>query len=130
MSEGLFMRISPADWQDSFLLLLLNGSLGGCEACDGHTEWRARCVVHTDLSAELHRAGFTTMLTTDTATQVRTYLTTFLHSELDETANTLLIEHLERVYLQDLLVEVYRQERSDIVAAVTEGHLSQVVGTE
>ena len=29
MSEGLFMRISPADWQDSFLLLLLNGSLGG-----------------------------------------------------------------------------------------------------
>lgn len=29
MSEGLFMRISPADWQDSFLLLLLNGSLCG-----------------------------------------------------------------------------------------------------
>ena len=24
MSEGLFMRISPADWQDSFLLLLLS----------------------------------------------------------------------------------------------------------
>ena len=130
MSEGLFMRISPADWQDSFLLLLLNGSLGGGEACDGHTERRAASIVHANLSAELNRAGLTTMLTTDTATQVRTYLTTFLHSELDETANTLLVEHLERVYLQDLLVEVYRQERSDIVAAVTEGHLSQVVGTE
>ena len=70
------------------------------------------------------------MLTTDTATEVRTYLTTLLHSKLDETANTLLVEYLERIYLQDLLVEVYRQERCDIVAAVTEGHLSEVVGTE
>jgi hypothetical protein len=70
------------------------------------------------------------MLTTDTATEVRTYLAAFLHSELDETANTLLVEYLEWVNLQNLLVEVYRQERSDIVAAVTEGHLSQVVGTE
>ena len=70
------------------------------------------------------------MLTTNTATQVRTYLTAFLHSEFDEAANTLLVEHLERVYLQNLLIEVYRQELSDIVAAVTEGHLSQVVGTE
>ena len=60
------------------------------------------------------------MLTTDTAAQVRTYLTTFLHSELDETAYTLLVEYLEWVNLQDLLIEVYRQERSDIVAAVTE----------
>jgi hypothetical protein len=70
------------------------------------------------------------MLTTDTAAEIRTYLTAFLHSELDETANTLLVEYLEWVNLQDLLVEVYRQERCDIVAAVTEGHLSQVVGTE
>ena len=70
------------------------------------------------------------MFTTDTATELRTYLTTFLHGELDETANTLLVEYLEWVNLQNLLVEVCRQERSDIVAAVTEGHLSEVVGTE
>ena len=70
------------------------------------------------------------MLTTDTAAELRTYLAAFLHSELDETAYTSLIEHLERVNLQDLLVEVYWQERCDIVAAVTEGHLSQVVRTE
>ena len=59
------------------------------------------------------------MLTTDTTAEVRTYLTAFLHSELDETTDTLLVEYLERIYLQDLLVEIYRQERSDIVAAVT-----------
>jgi hypothetical protein len=50
------------------------------------------------------------MFTTNTATEVRTYLTAFLHSEFNEAANTLLVEHLERVYLQNLLIEVYRQE--------------------
>ena len=70
------------------------------------------------------------MLTTDTATEVWTYSATLADSKLDETAYTLLVENLEWVDLQDLLVEVYRQERSDIVAAVTEGHLSEVVGTE
>ena len=70
------------------------------------------------------------MLTTDTATELWTNLTTFLNSELDETAYTLLVENLEWVNLQDLLIEIYRQERSDIVTAVTEGHLSKVVGTE
>ena len=50
------------------------------------------------------------LLTTDTAAQVGTYLTAFLHSELDEATNTLLVEHLEWVNLQDLLVEIYRQE--------------------
>ena len=110
--------------------LLFYSSLCGGEACDGHTEGRARCVVHANLSAELHRAGLTTMLTTDTATKLRTNLATFLNSELDETANTLLVENLEWVNLQDLLIEIYRQERSDIVTAVTEGHLRQVVSTE
>ena len=50
------------------------------------------------------------MLTTDTATEVGTYLATTLHGILDEFADTLLVEYLERVNLQDLLVEVYRQE--------------------
>ena len=70
------------------------------------------------------------MLTTDTAAQVRTYLTTFLHGKLDETAYTLLIEYLEWVNLQDLLVEIYRQERSNIVAALTGDHLSPVAATD
>jgi hypothetical protein len=110
--------------------LLFNSSLGGGEAGDGHAEWRAACVVHANLGAELNRARLTTMLTTDTATEIWTNLTTLLNSELDETAYTSLVENLEWVYLQNLLVEVYRQERSDIVAAVTEGHLSKVVSTE
>ena len=110
--------------------LLFNCSLRGGKACDGHTEGRARCVVHANLSTELHTAGLTTMLTTDTTAKVRTYFATSLHGVLDEFADTLLVEHLEWVYLQDLLIEVYRQERSNVVTRVTEGHLSQVVSTE
>ena len=59
------------------------------------------------------------MLTTDTAAEVWTNLTTTLHGILDELADTLLVEHLERVYLQDLLVEVDGQERGDVVSVVS-----------
>ena len=34
--------------------LFLNGGLGGGEACDRHTEWRAAGVVHAYTGAELH----------------------------------------------------------------------------
>ena len=56
--------------------------------------------------------------------------TTFLYCHLDKLTNTILVENLERVNFQNLLLEISRQERSDIVAAVTEGHLRQVLGTE
>ena len=110
--------------------LLFNCSLCGSEACDGHTEWRTASVVHANLSAELNRARLTTMLTTDTATEIWTNLTTLLNGELDETTYALLVEYLEWVNLQDLLVEIDRQETGDVVAAVAERHLCKVVGTE
>ena len=46
---------------------------------------------------ELHRFGFATVFATDTADEVRTCRTTFLHTHIDELANAFLIEHLERV---------------------------------
>ena len=96
------------------VILLFHGCLCGGETCDRHAERRARCVVHANLGAELHRAGLTTVLTADTATEIGTNLATFLDGKLDETAHTLLVENLERVYLQDLLVEIDGQERSDV----------------
>ena len=56
--------------------------------------------------------------------------TTFLYCHLDELTNTILVENLERIDFQNLLLEICRQERSDVVAVVTEGHLCEVVGTE
>ena len=80
--------------------------------------------------AELHRTGFTTVLTADTALQVGTLMTALVYSHLYELTHTVLVEHLEGVYLQDLLLQVHGQEVGDVVAAVTERHLSQVVRTE
>ena len=70
------------------------------------------------------------MLTADTATEVLANATTLLYCHLDELANTLLVENLEWVNLENLLVEIYWQEAGDVVTRVTEGHLSEVVGTE
>ena len=56
--------------------------------------------------------------------------TTFLYYHLDQLTNTILVENLERVNFQNLLLEISRQERCDVVTAVAESHLRQVHGTE
>ena len=43
---------------------------------------------------------------------------------------TTAVEHLERVYFQNLLFQINRKERSDIVTRISEGHLSQVIRSE
>ncbi len=70
------------------------------------------------------------MLTTDTTLQVRTGRTTLLYGHVDKLANTCLVEYLEWVYLQDLLLKICWQEASDIITAITECHLREVIGTE
>ena len=70
------------------------------------------------------------MFATDTALEFRTYGTTLLNCHLNKLAYTVLVEYLEGVNLQDLLLEIYGQEAGDIVAAVAEGHLCEVVCAE
>ena len=54
------------------------------------------------------------MLAADTRTESRTNGTTFLYRHLDELTYTVLVEYLERIDFQDLLLEVNREEGSDI----------------
>ena len=70
------------------------------------------------------------MLATDTGAEIWTSLTAILHCHLDELAYTLLVKHLEWIYLKNLLFHVCWEEGSDVVTRVTEGHLCEVVGTE
>ena len=76
------------------------------------------------MMAELDRTWLTTMLTTDTTLEVLACLTSFLNSHLNQLTNTLLIENLEWVNIKNLLFQVAWQEASNVVAALTEGHLS------
>lgn len=80
--------------------------------------------------AEFNRRRFTAMFTADAALQVRTDSATFFGSHTHQLPYSVLIEHLERVYFQDLLFQINRQERSDVVALITESHLRQVIRTE
>ena len=54
--------------------------------------------------AELHRFGLAAVLSADAADKFGTRGTAFLHTHVDELANTFLVENLEGVYLQDLLL--------------------------
>jgi hypothetical protein len=70
------------------------------------------------------------VLTADTALQVGTCCTALEHSLAYELANTVAVQDLERIVLEDVLLKVDRQELSDIVTRETESHLSKVVCTE
>ena len=70
------------------------------------------------------------MFTADTALEFWTYSTALFYRHLHELTYAVLVEHLEGVYLQNLLLELNGEEASDIVTRITEGHLREVVGTE
>ena len=70
------------------------------------------------------------MLTADTGAHAWTNLTSVLYCHLDQLTYTILVEYLEGVNLQDLLLEVCRQEACDVVTRIAEGHLCEVVGSE
>jgi hypothetical protein len=70
------------------------------------------------------------VLTADTALQLWTSATALEYSLANELTNTVAVEYLEWVILDEVLLEVDRQELSDIVTRETESHLSKVVSTE
>ena len=74
--------LSGVIWGGNELLLFLDSCLSGGNACDWHTEWRARYVVEPYSVAELHAAWLTTVLTADTYLQVGIGATTKLGTVL------------------------------------------------
>ena len=79
---------------------------------------------------ELHRVRIATVFAADTAGQVGACATSTFDGHTDELAHTFLVELLEGVYAQDLLIEVDGQEAGDVVAAIAEGHLREVIRPE
>ena len=105
-------------------------SLRRSKTGDGHAEGRAAGIIHAKAGAELHAGGLAAVLAADAGAHAGTYVAALLHGHLDELAYAVLVENLEGVYLQNLLLQIHGQEAGDIVAAVAEGHLGQVIGTE
>ena len=109
---------------------VLDSSLSSSQTCDRHTEGRAADVVQTDIVAELHARGVAAVLAADAALEHRALAAALEYGLADQLSHAVLVEDLERVVLQDALVEVDRQELADVVAREAQRHLRQVVGAE
>ena len=103
-------------------VLLALGDLGlRCgEAGDGHAERAAGHIINADGVEELDGLGISTVLTTDTALQGRTAAATTVHTHLDQLADGLGVDGLERIGIQDLVTQVVTHEGADIVTAEAE----------
>src|SRR5207247_907275 len=111
-------------------LTRLDAGLRGAEPRDRDHERRARHVRHADLVAELDRRRLTAVLATDADLEVGPRAAAPLDADLDELPDALLIENREGVERQEPFLKIVREERRDIVAAVPERHLREVVGAE
>ena len=63
------------------------------------------------------------MLAANTTFQIRTNRTPLFRSHTNQLAYTVLVKHLEWVYFQNLLFQINRKERSNIITRITECHL-------
>ena len=70
------------------------------------------------------------MFAADTALQILTRAASLEYRLADQLADTVAVQNLERIVLQNTLFEVDRQELGDIVARESQGHLRQVIGSE
>jgi hypothetical protein len=80
--------------------------------------------------AEVDRRRVAAVIAADAHLEVGARRAAALDSHLDQLADALLVDRLERVFGDDLLVDVVGQEPADVVARVAERHLREVVGAE
>src|SRR2546429_903952 len=84
-------------------------------------------VVHAYMVTDLHGRGLAAVLPADADLQVGPGSPAEPDRQLDELADALLIEHLERVVPQDAVLHVEREEPAGVVAREAEGGLREVV---
>ena len=70
------------------------------------------------------------MLAADTTLEVWSLRTATLDTILYELADTLSIDGLERISVQNLVAEILTHECSNVITREAESHLSKVIGTE
>ena len=70
------------------------------------------------------------MLTADPKLQLRLGHPAFLTRDFYQPAYARDIDGLERILLEDLSADVFREEYAGVISAVAEGHLREVIGPE
>src|SRR4029077_15510907 len=130
---------TPAGWMQALAAggdvlgraCLGESGLGRREARDRHAERRAGDVVELEAVAEADRARLTTVFATDADLQLGLDAAAALGRDTHQVADAFLVETLERIALEDTVLEVTRQELPlGIVAGEAERRLRQVVRAE
>ena len=100
-----------------YIVLCLFESRMRCrQACDGHAERRAAHVVQTCEVAELHRRRFAAVFAADAAFEVFACAAAFEYRLADQLSHAVAVEDLERVVLQNALLEVPNEKNSETSA--------------
>src|SRR5262245_11555127 len=100
------------------------------EPRNGDAVWRTGHVIHPDSVAETHRAWLTAMLTANADFQRFPDAPTRRDGELDQLADSFLVQHLKRIVGKYATLHVVGQETTGVVAAQPERRLRQIVGAE
>ncbi len=83
-----------------------------------------------DAVAEFHRRGLAAVFAADADLEARAGFAAALDADLDQFADAVLIQNVERIGRQDLLLDIIGDEAADIVAGEAKAHLGQIVGAE
>src|SRR3989441_10446878 len=110
--------------------LLLECCLSRGETGDRHAERRAGHVIQARVVTELHRRRLAAVLSTDADLELGPRSPAELDRQLDELADAFLIEHLERVVLQDAVLHIERQEPARVGGRQAERGLREGVCPE
>src|ERR1700744_3457245 len=113
--------------------VFFNHSLSCAEARDGYAVRRGADVVHADLMAELHAVEVAAVFTADADLEFIPRTTALFDAPLDEHADALGVERLERIGCEDagfLFVNVVGQEAARVVSREAHRGLCEVVGAE
>lgn len=104
--------------------------LSGSQAGERHAVRRAGNVVEADFIIEHDGSGIATGFATDTDEEVFVVGAATLNGHLDEFANAVDINGLERIEFVDLAVVVEGEELTGVITGEAHGELSEVVGPE
>ena len=88
----VYQNIPPKWLILSIYLLVFDGSLRRCYAGDGDAGRGAAYVVHAEFGAELHAAGFTSVLAADADFEFGFGRAAFLHTHADKLSYSFLVE--------------------------------------
>lgn len=112
------------------IFLRFHNRLSGSETRDRNAVGRAGNIIQSNSVEEFDGRRFASVLPANAEFQVGFCGTAFLNGHFHKHADTFLIKSSERIGFEDAFFIIIAQKFAGVVAAETERHLRQVIGSE